>query len=105
MKAPNQAEAVAQIALMRREGWRLIQRKAVSRLPRVYATPDYQWRISTTHGGKWKLEKFVCDIYMPGVGTFKKYQPVIRPLLNNPLAMALWFNLLKRLERLGAMKL
>lgn len=105
MSQPNYDEAQAQIRLMKAEGWRLCQRKAVSRLPRTYATPDYQWRISTAPGGLWKLERFNREMHLPGVGWIRKYDALIRPRFQTPLAMALWFNMVRRIQRLGAVKL
>lgn len=105
MRTPNYKEAAAQKYLMQQYGFRLCQRKAVSKLPRAYISCDGQWRISTAPRGVWKMEKFICNIYLDGVGVIRKYGQLARPRFETPLAMAIWFDMMKRAERLGAVKL
>lgn len=82
--------------LMLEQGFKLCRRMQASWKPKAYVTADYMWQISTTTKGRWKLERFRCEMLVQGAGRVRVYSPCWRPLFDTPLAVALWFNMMKR---------
>lgn len=91
--------------MMREQMFKLARRMGASGRPRCYESFDGDWRISTAPGNLWKLERFNREIFIQGLGWIRTFTPITRPRYQTPLAMALWFNMMKDIAKLGVIKL
>lgn len=83
--------------LMAQYGFSLVNNTAATRKPYAYCHGNGCWRVRKARGGKWKLEQWTGRSIVPhGYGFMVKVWFPVHRYFDTPLAVALWFNILKR---------
>lgn len=83
--------------LMLEHGFATVHRMKASRKPCAYEHLNGYWRVKSARYGKWDLQRWYGRSITPKGHCFdvKIWSPV-QNYFDTPLAVALWFNILKR---------